>query len=123
MNSYLEVSLRTKMLVSFIGLLFIGYIIYLLYNKKLTENFALGWIVITLAAMSSVIFHAVLKYLAIFSGIKFGALAISFYSFVFIFAMLILFSIKISLLIAQNKKLAQTIGLLEMKIDQLEKSG
>jgi hypothetical protein len=122
MSTYLEVSIRTKMLVSLIGLLFIGYVIYLLYNKKLTENFALGWIFITLVAVSSVIFHSVLKYLAIFSGIKFGALALSLYSFVFIFAMLILFSIKISLLTAQNKKMAQTIGLLEVKIHHLEKS-
>ncbi len=122
MNAYLDVSLHTKMLVSLIGLLFISYIIYLLYNKKLTENFALGWIFITSLAMISVIFHPVLKYIAIFSGIKFGALAISLFSFVFIFAMLILFSIKISMLTAQNKKMAQVIGLLEMKIHQLEES-
>lgn len=122
MITYLEVSLRTKMLVCVIGLIFIGYIIYLLYKRKLTENFALGWIFITLAAVSSVMFHSVLKYLTVFSGIKLGALAISLYSFVFIFAMLIVFSIKISTLTSHNKKMAQTIGLLEMKINQLDQS-
>ena len=120
MNAYLEVTLRTKVLVSFIGLMFIGYIIYLLYKRKLTENFALGWIFVTVAAVSSVLFHSVLKYLAEFSGIRFGALAISLYGFVFIFAMLIIFSIKLSTLTSQNKKMAQLIGLLQMKLDRFE---
>jgi hypothetical protein len=117
-----EVSVRAKVFVCLIGLCFIGYIVYLLYKKKLTENFALGWIFITMMAVSSVIFHSVLKYLSLFSGIKLGAVAISLYTFVFIFTMLIVFSIKISMLTAQNKKMAQLIGLLEMKIDQLVQS-
>ncbi|RPI01773.1 MAG: DUF2304 domain-containing protein [Calditrichaeota bacterium] len=120
MTTYLEVTLRTKLLVGFFGLFFISYIIYLLYKKRLTESFALGWIFITIAAVSSVIFHSLLRYIALFSGVRQGALAILLYGFIFIFAMLIIFSIRISALTLQNKKMAQIIGFLEMKINRLE---
>ena len=117
---YLEVSLHTKIVVGLIGLFFIGYIIYLLYKKKLSESFALGWIFVTIIAISNVLFDSLLKYVVEFTGVKFGALAISLFAFVFIFAMLIIFSIKISTLSIQNKKLAQYVGLLELKMDQID---
>jgi hypothetical protein len=117
---YLDVSLHTKIVVGLIGLFFIGYIIYLLYKKKLSESFALGWIFVTIIAISNVLFDSLLKYVVEFTGVKFGALAISLFAFVFIFAMLIIFSIKISTLSIQNKKLAQYVGLLELKMDQID---
>ena len=117
---YLDVSLHTKIVVGLIGLFFIAFIIFLLYKKKLSESFALGWIFVTIIAVSNVLFDSLLKYVVEFTGVKFGAFAISLFAFVFIFAMLIIFSIKISTLAAQNRKLAQYIGLLELKIDQID---
>ncbi len=120
MNTYLEVTLRAKIVVSLIGSAFLVYIIYLLYKRKLTENFALGWITATLAAVSVVVFHPLLKYLTIFSGIRIGALAVILYAFVFILAVLIAFSIKISVLTQQNRRLAQTVAFLQMQLEKLE---
>ena len=117
----IEVTLHTKIVVSLIGLVFIGYIIYLLYKKKLSESFALGWIFITIIAVSNVLFTSLLKYVVEFTGVTYGAFAISLFAFVFIFAVLIIFSIKLSALTAQNRKMAQYIGLLEARVESLDK--
>lgn len=114
--TYLDVTLRTKIVVGLIGLAFVAYIISLVYKKKLSENFALGWIFITAVAVSSVVFHPVLKYTAVLTGIKQGAIAVSLFAFVFIFAVLIVMSIKLSALTTQNKQMAQKIGLLENRL-------
>ncbi|MDZ7316699.1 MAG: DUF2304 domain-containing protein [candidate division KSB1 bacterium] len=122
MNQFLDVTLRAKLIVGGIGIIFIVFLLFLLYKKKLTANFALGWIGITLLAVSAVIVPSLMKFLTRFSGVRFGALAVSLYAFVFIFAVLIIFSIKISQLSQQTRKAAQMLGILEMEIERLKKA-
>lgn len=118
--TYLDISFRSKIIVALIALLFIIYIIYLLYKNKLSANFALGWIIVTLVATSGIIFHSVLKSITFFSGVQSGANTLTLYAFVFVFAVLIIFSIKLSTLHSQNKILTQQVALLKTKLEHIE---
>lgn len=117
---YLDISFRSKIIVAVIAFLFIIYIISLLYKNKLSANFALGWIVVTLIATSGIVFHSVLKYITFFSGVQSGANTLTLYAFVFVFAVLIIFSIQLSTLHSQNRKLTQQIALLQTKLEKLQ---
>ncbi len=120
MNYLLDVSHQTKIVITIIGLGFIFFNIWLVYRRKLSENMALGWSAITIISVTVVLSGPILSHFVRITGIKSGAVAISMAAFAFIFAILILFSIKMSTLTNQNRKLAQQTGLLEQKIDKLE---
>ena len=117
---YLDISLRSKIIVAVIALLFITYIISLLYKNKMSASFALGWIIVTLIATSGIVFHPVLKFITFISGVRSGANTLTLYAFVFIFAVLIVFSIQLSALYSQNKKLSQQVALLRTKLEKIK---
>ena len=111
----LDISLRGKICVGIIGLFLIVFIIWLVYKRKLSENLALLWIFTTLIGVFLVNFESLLFIAAKLSGIKTGALAIAMMAFVFVFAALIIFSVKLTSLTNKLRRLTQHVALMDIK--------
>ncbi|NLP11042.1 DUF2304 domain-containing protein [bacterium] len=116
----LNITPQSKLIIVVLGCLFIGLILSLLYRRKLSENLALLWIFVTIMVEIVLLWDRLLLVVTRLTGARFGALAVSMLAFVFIFAMLIAFSVKVSTLSIQNRRLAQEMALLEQKVDKLQ---
>jgi hypothetical protein len=103
------------MVVDVLGLLFVLWIVNLVRTGRLHTGYAVLWLVasglvillVSIPPLLGLVTHAV--------GALFPASALSLLAFVFVFAVLILFSVRLSRLSEREARLAETIGLLEME--------
>lgn len=107
-------SLQGIIFIDFLGLALIVLIINLIRTKKLHVGYAVIWFLATLALMVVVSVPPLLEILPRVVGATFPASALSLLAFVFIFLVLIFFSVQLSIISARQVELSQAIALSEL---------
>jgi len=100
-----------------VSLLF--FIFHLVRTKKLKEKYALGWILVGIGIFILAVARNLLSWIAYILGIKVPINAVFFLGIIFIVLINIHFSLVISNLAEQNKRIAQKLALLEAELENL----
>jgi hypothetical protein len=110
---------RAQIIVVFICLLFAGMVLELLQKRKLSEQFCLLWLFIAAVSIFLTVNQRLLKFITSSIGALVPVSTLTLLSLVFIVAMLIYFSMQISLLAHQVKELTQSLALLKKDCSRL----
>lgn len=98
---------------------FVLLIIELIRQKKLKEKYALLWLLTGFTIFMLAMFQNLLGWITHFLGINYPINALFFFGIFFIILINLHFSMVISNLTEQNKKIAQKLALLEIKLKNL----
>jgi hypothetical protein len=93
----------------------------LVRRRRLMERYALLWLFSTTVLLALAVWKGLLEKLASAVGIFYAPSALFAVAFACILVMLLHFSLVISRLVEQNKILAQRVGLLSERVEQLER--
>lgn len=116
-------SVHGVIFIDIVSLGFIILIVNLLRNHRLTQSFALIWLFAIASAMVIVTFPSVMELVTLAVGAIFPASAISLLAFVFIFLMLIVISMHISIISKRQVDLIQSMALFELSTKEQEEKG
>jgi hypothetical protein len=94
-------------------------ILELVRRKRLMERYALLWLFSSLLLLVLSVWSGLLNDLASALGVSYPPSALFAVAFVVILVLLVHFSLAVSRLSDQNKVLAQRLGILQLKIEQL----
>lgn len=111
---------KTISIVVSLSLLF--FIFELVRRKKLKEKYALLWLLIGFAIFVLAISQNLLNWLTCALGIKMPINTLFFLGILFSILINIHFSLVISNLTEQNKKIAQKLALIETKLESIRKN-
>jgi hypothetical protein len=100
--------------INLMGLGMILLILNLLRTKKLNVNYAVIWILAILAMMVFISVPALLDLLPVMVGATYPASALSLLAFIFIFLVLIFFSVQLSIISRRQTDLIQALALQEL---------
>jgi hypothetical protein len=92
----------------------------LVRRRRLMERYALLWLFSTIVLLGLAVWKQLLERVATAIGIFYAPSALFVVAFGFILVMLLHFSLVISRLSDQTKVLAQRVGLLQQRLDELE---
>lgn len=96
------------------------YIIYLVRNKKIKEEYSLLWLFFSAVFIFFSIWRNALENFADMVGIAYAPAALFLILLLAIFLILIEFSVIISKLTERNKSLAQEVGIIRNEIEKLK---
>jgi hypothetical protein len=97
-----------------------GVIFELLRRKRLMERYAILWLFSSAVLLALAAWRGLLETIASAIGIYYAPSALFVIAFGFILVLLLHFSLVISRLADQNKVLAQRLGLLQQRLDEVE---
>jgi hypothetical protein len=97
-----------------------GTVFELVRRRRLMERYALLWMFATVVLLALAVWRDLLERVSSAVGIFYAPSALFAIAFGFVLVLLLHFSLVISRLADQNKVLAQHIGLLQQRLDQLE---
>ena len=114
-------ALRIQLLAILItgGLLVL--VLELVRRRRLMERYALLWLLASSVLLLLAVWRGLLNRIAETIGIYYAPSALFVIAFGFILVLLLHFSLAVSRLSDQNKVLAQRLGILQDRIDQLER--
>jgi len=112
--------LKMRIITGIISFSFLLIAIEAVRRRKFKEKFALLWIVSGVSVFIFSVFPELLFKLAALTGVYYLTLILLF-STIFVLLILLYSSIYISKLTENSKELAQEIGILKLKIKELEK--
>jgi hypothetical protein len=98
-----------------------GVVFELVRRRRLMERYALLWLFSTVVLLALAVWKGLLEKLASAVGIFYAPSALFAVAFACILVLLLHFSLVISRLVEQNKILAQRVGLLSERVEQLER--
>lgn len=105
--------------IDIVGLLLIVMVLNLVRTKKLQIGYAVLWVPALLSAMVLVSVPPLLDLLPVIVGAIYPASALSLLAFVFIFIVLVFFSVQLSILSTRQIELIQTLAIKELELDEL----
>jgi hypothetical protein len=108
------VSAQGIILIDIVGLGIVILIVNLVRSQKLHVGYGVLWLLAVLGLMAVTSFLPLLTLVTMAVGATFPASALSLLAFVFIFLILIFFSVHLSLLYARQIQLAQSLALMEL---------
>ena len=109
-------SLISRILSISLSLILLFSIIELIRRNKLKEKYAILWLITGISILLLAVFEKLLYWITAIFGIAMPINAIFFLGIFFIILMSLHFSLAISNLVEQNKRLAQRLALLELEI-------
>jgi hypothetical protein len=104
-------SLQGIVFIDLLGIGFIVWILNLVRTKKLHITYAAIWVLAVMGAMALISVPAFLTGLPILVGAVYPASALSLLAFAFIFAILIFFSVQLSILTKRQTELIQSLAI------------
>ena len=116
----METRIQIVAIVATAGLFLIVF--ELVRRRRLMERYALLWLFSTVVLLGLAVWKSLLEEVAQTIGIFYAPSALFVIAFGFILVLLLHFSLVISRLADQNKVLAQRIGLMQQRLDELEAS-
>ena len=116
----METRIQIVAIVATAGLFLIVF--ELVRRRRLMERYALLWLFSTVVLLGLAVWKSLLEEVAQTIGIFYAPSALFVIAFGFILMLLLHFSLVISRLADQNKVLAQRIGLMQQRLDELEAS-
>ena len=119
MNNLLQliVANRVQVIAIVCNLLFFYYVLSLVRRKRIREEYSLLWILFCVVFIVFSIWRNGLEVLASLLGIYYAPMAFLLILILGILSILIHYSVVISDLSLQNKKLVQEFGILRMELD------
>ena len=114
---------NTIQIVAILGFLALFLIVFeLVRRRRLQERYALLWLFAVAALLGLSIWRNLLEDTANTLGIAYAPSALFAIAFGFVLLLLLHFSLVISRLADQNKVLAQRLGQLQQRVDELEEA-
>ena len=108
--------------VAIVGsVIFILFILRLIHNKKLREEFSLLWLFLGIVLLVLSVWRNSLEIIALTLGIAYAPAALFLILIIVIISILIQFSLLITKLTDYVKNLVQEVGLLKMEVDDMKK--
>jgi len=101
-----------------VSLIFLGYIIYLIKNSNLKEEYSFLWIAVSIVMITVSIFPQTLNFLRKFLGFSFIENILYFFSLFFLLVLSLQMTVQVSKLSNQTKTLAQKLALLEERLNK-----
>jgi hypothetical protein len=92
----------------------------MLRRKRLMERYAILWLFSSAVLLALAVWKGLLETIAHAVGIYYAPSALFVFAFGFILVLLLHFSLVISRLADQNKILAQRLGLLQQRLDEID---
>lgn len=111
-------SLKTQILAILVNIALLAIIIYLLYKRRLREEYSLIWLVGVFTLLILSIFRGLLIQIANILGIDYAPSLLFAVSGLFLLMIMISFAVSITSLVRKNRDLAQRIALLEWHMKQ-----
>jgi hypothetical protein len=93
----------------------------LLRRRRLREKYAVIWVVISLGTLVVALFPPLLGWIAALVGIQTPSNLLFFSSLIILFAVSLQLSREVGLLEEQSRRLAEEVGGLRLRLDQLER--
>jgi hypothetical protein len=112
------ISAQGIILIDMVGLGLIILILHLIRNHRLFVGYAVIWLISLAALMITVSFPPLLNLVTRAVGAIYSASALSLLAFMFIFLVLIFFSVKLSTISARQIELAQYLALKEVTLKE-----
>ena len=110
-------------IIAILGFLALFLIVFeLVRRRRLQERYALLWLFAVAGLLGLSIFRNLLEKTSTALGIAYAPSALFAVAFAFILLLLLHFSLVISRLADQNKVLAQKLGQLQQRVDELEQA-
>lgn len=116
-------SLQGIILINILGVGLIILILNLIRTKKLHLGYAAIWFLAVITPMIIVSVPSLLKLLPGIVGATYPASALSLLAFVFIFLVLVVFSVQLSIISARQVELMQAIALYEFLAQEKQAGG
>jgi len=113
-------AIRIQVFVIAIGCLLLGIIFHLIRRNKLMEQYSILWILSALAVIFLAFWRGLLEKISVVIGIYYPPSALFVIAIFCGLAIALHFSVVISRLTSQNKKLAQEIGLVKNELKQVK---
>jgi hypothetical protein len=107
-------SIHGIIFIDLVALSIIGLIVNLVRTRKLNVGYAVIWLLALSGVIALVSFSPLLEFITHSVGAIYPASAVSLLAFVFIFLVLIFFSIQLSKLLFQQNELIQYLALKEL---------
>ena len=101
-----------------LSIMFLGFVIELIRRKRIKESYALLWLVSAAAFIGLSVWRSGLEQISLAIGIAYPPAALLLLAVGVLFLVLIQFSIIISKLSLENKRLAQEIALLRSTLEE-----
>jgi hypothetical protein len=117
----METRIQIVAIAATAGLFFIVF--ELVRRRRLMERYALLWLFATVVLLGLAVWKSLLEQVASAIGIFYAPSALFVIAFGFILVLLLHFSLVISRLADQNKVLAQRLGMVQQRLDELEAAG
>jgi hypothetical protein len=111
-------SLQGIILIDILGIALIVLIINLIRTKKLHVGYAAIWFLAVIILMALVSIPPLLDMIPKLVGAKYPASALSLLAFVFIFLMLIFFSVQLSIMSTRQVELIQALAIQELLLSE-----
>lgn len=112
---------QTRVFVIVVSLLVLLYVVNLVRTRRLREEFALLWLVAGFLLVGAALAVDWLDVLSHFLGIEYPPAFMFLIAFLCLLFVCLQFSLHISRLSDQTKNLAQEVGILVQRIEQMEK--
>ena len=113
-------STQGVILIDLMAFGFIFLILNLIRNHILNIGHALIWLIAVIGLMVLVTITPLRDFITKIVGAVYPASAVSLLAFVFIFIVLIYFSVQLSIISSRQIELIQSIAILELKVDEKE---
>ncbi len=124
MSLEIGISLRGRLILIALGLVFIWFIFALLKKRKINEPIALIWLLISIGSIIVLSNNKMLLAFTHLLGAKYPASALAMIGFLFIISLLLYFTFEVSWLRSKSKDLIQHVAIqqfeYENKIKELE---
>lgn len=101
-----------------VSVIFLGYLIYLIKNSKLKEEYSFLWIAVSIVMIAVSIFPQLLNFIRSFLGFSFIENILYFFSLFFLLVLSLQMTVQVSKLSNQTKTLAQKLAMLEEKLNK-----
>ncbi|MFQ5671463.1 MAG: DUF2304 domain-containing protein [Nitrospinales bacterium] len=111
---------RIKIIAILISVFLVAYVFELVRRKHLTEEYSMGWLVTGSAMLVLSVFDEVLKWVSNLVGATLFTSTLFFFGLVFLVVICLHFSIRISALTLQVRRLTQNMAILYHDKAELE---
>lgn len=112
------ISLRGKIILVTIGMIFISFIFALLKKRKITESLALIWLGVSVGMIIVVSSHSLLMWLTHSLGAKYPASALTMIGLLFVISLLLYFTLQITSMTHKQRQLIQELGIQNIKLEE-----
>lgn len=112
------ISLRGRLILIAVGVIFIFFLFYLLKKRKVTESLALIWLFVSVGMIFVISSTKILMWFTHSLGAKYPASALTMIGLLFVTSLSLYFTLQLTLLTHKLRHLVQKLGLENLKLEE-----